>query len=301
MGSEDNQAQVLDGRNNPFFKKARTLYELKVPKYLRTQCKDAYTVYDMLCNYAGYTSRECFVSYDRIMDETGIASRSTVRKSLEALKEVNLITVEARYGDGGRQYTNLYTIIDELYWKIPDPSLWRVQGGTKKKSKGRNKGNKPSPPPVHEIETDSEGRKEKQDSSADEPRTPPQKKSKPRKRDHLFEAVAELMTGTPYSSEWNTKHKLDSGIVNRRVKELREEEVTPEEIVAVRVAYEPSRLDGNLSYLKSLDTILSHVSQSRNKPESNGSTITFKEMKSLPEESSDLTFDEIMKEINNGQ
>ena len=76
-------------------------------------------VYVALCKHADNDTQECYPSHAAIGKAIGL-SAPTVSKALARLCELNLITVEHRYDDAGRQTSNLYTLLDFRPVEKPD-------------------------------------------------------------------------------------------------------------------------------------------------------------------------------------
>ena len=209
-------------------------------------------VYIALNRYADNDTGHGYPSIATISKFAGVA-RGTASLAIQGLEVRGLIRVKR-----GRNPDNNLSHVNE-YW-ITRPDSW---GGSAKIGLVRKSGGGSAKigPELDSVELDS-------DSSAGKPRRAKssKKKTKPRKRDRLFEAVAHIMTGDPYSSEWNVTHKLMAGRINRVVKHLRELGIAPGEIDAVREAYESERLSSGLPYLSSPNTIAAHVDRLRNKP-----------------------------------
>lgn len=72
----------------------------------------AHKVYLILCQYANYQNRECFVSKRTISEKAGLSLSSVVR-ALRELVQRDLIRIVSRFtGDTGRQTSNRYILLD---------------------------------------------------------------------------------------------------------------------------------------------------------------------------------------------
>lgn len=67
----------------------------------------AIALYVALASFAGNTTRECWPSHATLAKMLGVTTMTIMRR-LKRLEEANLITVEHRHTDDGRQTSNLY-------------------------------------------------------------------------------------------------------------------------------------------------------------------------------------------------
>lgn len=68
-------------------------------------------VYCALCMYANLQTQTCYPSLATIGGHIGM-SHPTVQRAIKDLIELGLLSKEKRYDDGGRQTSNLYTLLD---------------------------------------------------------------------------------------------------------------------------------------------------------------------------------------------
>ncbi|MFD2704710.1 helix-turn-helix domain-containing protein [Salibacterium lacus] len=68
-------------------------------------------VYTVICSFADNESKDAFPSVKTIA-KRACCSEHTVRRSVKRLQELELIRVETRYSDVGRQTSNKYVLVD---------------------------------------------------------------------------------------------------------------------------------------------------------------------------------------------
>lgn len=69
-----------------------------------------------------YHGCECYPSHARISEIAGVSIKTT-KRTLESLREKDLVSWEERYGEDGNQTSNLYTLhIDDLWNEVGPPA-----------------------------------------------------------------------------------------------------------------------------------------------------------------------------------